>query len=181
MAAKTALLVIDVQRVLCEGEWAAFEAGPLVARIAALADRARRDGAPVVFIQHEEADGPMRHGSPGWQLAEGLVPQPGDTLLRKTTPDAFLRTELDAALKAQGVDRVVICGMQSDFCVDSTTRGALARGYPVVLASDGHSTLDNGHLSAAQIIQHHNVTLGSMHSFGPRVQLVPSAEIGFGG
>lgn len=66
------------------------------------------------------------------------------------------------------MDRLVVCGFQSEFCVDTTTRRALALGYPVTLVADGHSTTDNGVLSAAQISAHHNATLTNIVSFGPR-------------
>ncbi|MNW18398.1 Isochorismatase family protein [compost metagenome] len=67
---------------------------------------------------------------------------------------------------------MIVCGAQSDFCVDTTVRRALALGYEVVLVADAHSTLDNGVLVAAQIIAHHNTTLGNMSSFGVRAAVV---------
>lgn len=73
----------------------------------------------------------------------------------------------------------VICGLQSEFCVDTTTRRALALGYPVTLVSDGHSTMDNGVLSAAQISAHHNETLVNITSFGPRVRAMPASDVRF--
>jgi len=73
----------------------------------------------------------------------------------------------------------VICGLQSEFCVDSTTRRALALGYPVTLVSDGHSTLDNGVLTAAQISAHHNQTLATLDSYGPRVTTVLAEDVRF--
>jgi nicotinamidase-related amidase len=61
--------------------------------------------------------------------------------------------------------------------VDTTTRRALALGYPVQLVSDGHTTMDSAVLSAAQIIAHHNETLANITSFGPRAVAVPAAEV----
>jgi hypothetical protein len=61
--------------------------------------------------------------------------------------------------------------------VDTTTRRALALGYPVTLVSDAHTTLDNGTLTAAQISAHHNETLANIASFGPRAVAVPAAEV----
>jgi nicotinamidase-related amidase len=179
MPAKVALLVIDVQQGLCEGEYKAFQIEQVIARINALADRARGENAPVIFIQHESKVGLLRHGSDAWQLAAGLVVKPQDVVLPKTTPDSFLRTDLARFLAERGVESLVVCGLQSEFCVDTTTRRALALGYPVVLVVDGHSTLDGEYLSAAQIIQHHNVTLSSISSFGPTVRPVASSEVSF--
>ncbi len=68
-------------------------------------------------------------------------------------------------------------GLQSEFCVDTTTRRALALGYAVTLIADGHSTMDNGVLSAAQISAHHNVTLANITSFGPRVTAIQASDV----
>ena len=150
---KTALLIIDVQQALCTGDYAAFDIDRVVDRINAVASQARAAGAPVVLIQHED-DGPLRFGTAGWQLYERLAVRPEDIRLRKTATDSFHRTELQALLQSRDVGQLVVCGLQSEFCVDSTVRGALARGYPVVLLADAHSTMDNGVLSAAQISAH---------------------------
>ena len=176
----TALMVIDVQQGLCEGKYAAFEATALVARINALAQRARAEKLPVIWVHHEESEGLMEHGTPGWQLAQGLQTRTDDILLRKTTSDAFLRTGLERLLKTHGVDHLVVCGLQTEYCVDTTVRRALGLGYPVTLVSDAHSTMDNEQLGAAQIIAHHNLTLSRLDSFGPRVRLVPAAQVSFG-
>lgn len=173
----TALLIIDVQTTLCVGPWAAHDADGLIGRINTVSRKVRAAGAPVVFIQHEEDHELMRHGSPGWQLAPGLETAEGDLFVRKTTPNSFFKTDLQAQLQARGVTEVIVCGLQTDFCVSTTVLGALERGYPVTLVSDGHSTLDNGVLTAPQIIAHHNRTLSHMQSFGPRVALVPAAEV----
>lgn len=174
-----ALLVIDVQRMLCEGEFATFESDRVIDRINQITARARHAGVLVVIIQHEEKSGAFAHGSEGWRLAPALRTADSDTMLRKTATDSFHRTELEGLLKRHGVTELVACGMQSDFCVDTTIRRALALGYSVVLVSDGHTTLDNRHLSAAQIIAHHNETLSNITSFGPRVRLERADEVRF--
>ena len=175
-----AVLVIDVQRGLCEGQYATFDSARTIDRINQVTSRARAAGALVVIIQHESKSGLFSHGGESWQLAPALHTEATDTFLRKTATDSFHLTELDAHLKRSAVSELVICGMQSDFCVDTTTRRALALGYPVVLVSDGHTTLDNKHLSAAQIIEHHNETLSNIESFGPVVRLERAREVRFG-
>lgn len=174
---RTALLIIDVQAALCVGGDAVFESEQVIARINQVAAYCHRMAYPVFVIQHETRDGAFAYGSDGWQTAPGLVTVPGDIRLRKRTPDAFNGTPLADELAARRVSTLIVCGLQSDFCVDTTTRRALALGFPVTLVSDGHSTVANGVLTAAQIRAHHNVTLSHITSFGPRVHLSTAAEI----
>ena len=174
---KTALLVIDVQRGLCEGKYAVLDAPQVVERINVVSNKVREAKAIVVIIQHESKDELFAYKSEGWQLAAGLQTESTDIFLRKTATDSFHKTELEKLLRERQVTNLVICGMQSDFCVDTTTRRALGLGFPVVLVSDGHSTFSNEHLSAAQIIAHHNTTLANSESFGPRATLVPAERV----
>jgi nicotinamidase-related amidase len=176
MRNKSALLIIDVQQALCSGDEAAFDIDSVVDRINEVATKARAAGAPVICIQHED-DGTLAFGTQGWQLYERLVTRPHDIRLRKTASDSFHRTDLQALLQSQNVDTLVVCGLQSEFCVDTTVRRALALGYPVTLVADAHSTVANGILSAAQISAHHNHTLASLGSFGPRVTASVAADV----
>ncbi len=176
---KPALLVIDVQRGLFEPQPRPFEADAVLGRIRGLVARARRAGAPVVYVQHQGKGGFLTEGSQDWQLELSLDVQPGDTVLHKTTPDSFLRTPLAEHLAQWGCDRLVICGYATEYCVDTTTRRALAQGFPVTLASDAHTTHDAAHASAALIRAHHNATLSNIQSFGPRVQAVPADTVAF--
>ena len=170
-----ALLIIDVQQALCSGDGAVFDSQGVIDRINRVAAGARGAGAPVFLIQHEAAGTPFAYNTPGWQLAEGLETRPTDISMRKTATDAFHRTPLQALLQERDVDALIICGLQSDFCVDTTTRRALALGYPVTLVSDAHSTVDNAILRATQISAHHTATLANIASFGPRVTPQTSA------
>ncbi len=176
---KTAMLIIDVQEALCSGEYAAFEAAQVISRINTVAQLARQNKAPVIYIQHEANDGLLEYGTEGWQLAAGLQARPDDLFIRKTASDSFHNTNLHSLLKELGTEQLIICGLQSEFCVDTTVRRTLALGYPVTLIADGHSTLDNDVLSAAQISAHHNITLSNLASFGPRVKAILAEQIEF--
>ena len=171
-----ALLIIDVQQGLCEGAGAAFDGAGTITRINALSAAARAAGAPVVFIQHE-AQNELRHGSREWQLADGLIAESGDVRLRKATPDSFNQTELQALLNERRIDALVICGMHTEFCVDTTCRRAMALGWPVWLAADAHTSAGNAALTPQQVIAHHNVTLANISSFGPLTRAVPVSAL----
>lgn len=174
----TALLIIDVQHALCTGQDAVADAAATIANINLLSQRARAARAPVIVVQHEDA-GELAHGSAGWQLAAGLDVTEQDVPLRKRGSDAFHQTDLQSMLKMRHISHLVICGMQTQFCVESTVRRALALGYPVTLAGDGHTTTDNDVLQAAQIVAHHNATLSNLGAYGVRTTVRAARDIEF--
>lgn len=176
---QTAVLVIDVQQGLFDPLPRPWQADDVVARINTLTARARAAQVPVIFIQHTRADEPLSAGSDSWQLQRNVQTEPGDLRISKTTPDSFLRTDLQAQLDALGVKHVVICGYACDFCVDTTTRRAAGLGYYVTLAADAHTTHDQPHASAELIRTHHNATLQNIESFGVPILALNSAEIEF--
>lgn len=168
-----ALVVIDVQKAMFD--LAPYEGEAVVDRIASLIARARASGTPIFFVQHDGGpDDPFHAGRPGFPFHDKLTPQPGDDVTVKNHGSAFNRTGLDAKLKRAGVEKLVVCGMQSEYCVDAAVRGAVERGYRVVLVADGHSTVDSRVLTASDIIAHQNETLG-----GSYAQLVKAADIAF--
>jgi nicotinamidase-related amidase len=152
-----ALLVIDMQQGSFGPETPRHDAAGLVARLNRLARQIRTDGGAVIFVQHDGPPGDPHHpDEPGWRLLPTLEIKPDDTVVHKTACDAFLHTTLDSLLRETGIDRLIITGCATDYCVDTTVRSALARGWPTIVPSDGHTTADRPHLSAAQIIAHHN-------------------------
>ena len=173
--ATTALLVIDVQQGLCEGEGAAWDCEGLFASINTLSQGARAAGCPVIWVQHQDAQ--LVPDSPAWQLPAALQTVVTDLRIRKTTPDAFLRTPLLHMLQQHGVQRLVVCGMHTEFCVDTTVRRAMALGYPVTLVGDAHTSAGHADATPQQVIAHHNTTLSHISSFGPRASVVPAAQV----
>ncbi|MFZ3280538.1 cysteine hydrolase family protein [Pseudomonas sp.] len=175
----TALLIIDVQRALCSGEYQCHDIHRVIDTLNGLSARARKAGVPVVLIQHEEKDSPLAHGAEGWQLAEGLETSAKDLRVRKTTPDAFYQTDLGKLLPSEDFERLVICGLQTDYCVNATVRQAHHLGYDVVLAEDAHSTVDNGNMTAEDIIAEHNKDLAHLTGATGRIDVKPAADITF--
>jgi nicotinamidase-related amidase len=154
----TAVLVIDVQRGLFCSDPAPFEAEAVVARINAVTEKARRAGAPVIFIQHDGEPGgeDVVPGTAGWKLHPELEVHPSDLVIRKTTCDAFYGTPLEAELRSRGIKTVVLMGYATDFCVDATLRSAASKDFSVVVIADAHTTSDNPVLKAKVVREHHN-------------------------
>ncbi|MHB9146548.1 MAG: cysteine hydrolase family protein [Symbiobacteriia bacterium] len=159
---KTALLVIDVQAGMFSPSNPVHEGDALLSVLSALIARARAAGAPIVYIQHDSGPGTdLEYGTPGWEVHAPIAPRPGDIRIEKRTPDSFHQTSLQQELQALGVNKLILCGIQTEFCVDTTCRRAFSLGYDATLVSDGHSTWDSEHLTADQIRAHHNRVLRS--------------------
>ena len=159
---KSALLIIDVQNCMFNPVEPVYNSIALLENLQSLIDRARTSNTPVIYVQHNGPVGaPHAPGEPGWAIHPAIAPRPGETIVQKTTPDSFYQTTLKEELTAEGIKQLVIAGIQTDYCVDTTCRRAMSEGYAVTLVSDAHSTWGDSGLSAEQIINHHNQVLGN--------------------
>jgi len=150
-----ALLVIDMQVGLFEGDPPRDDADGVIRRINEVAKVVRATGGMVIFIQHED-DGGLKRDTQGWEILPILERTDTDLLVRKQACDSFYETELADLLEQHGARQLIITGCATDFCVDTTIRAAASRNYEVVVVKDGHTTKDRPHLDAKSIITHHN-------------------------
>jgi nicotinamidase-related amidase len=154
------------------------DAPEVIARINELSRRARNAGAPVIFVQHEGSDGLVR-GTPDWELAETLERGDGAHVVPKTFRDAFAATELKRLLESLDVNRLVITGAHSDFCVQTTALSALVHGFDVTLVSDGHTaTPDDGAISPDALRDLVNARFATLRYPHRTVEVRPAGEVG---
>jgi nicotinamidase-related amidase len=180
---RSALLVIDMQAGFLYGSPGAYKVDELVGTVAALRQRARDDGVPVVYLQHDGASGhPTEVGSDGWLIVSELAPLPSEQVVRKRSVDGFHDTELDERLRAMGVDRLIVTGFATELCVDTTCRRGITAGYDVVLVRDGHSTIDAGppeHPAPDVRINWTNHVLSKLINHDRGVEVEPAKAIAF--
>ncbi|MFW5490303.1 MAG: cysteine hydrolase family protein [Desulfovibrio sp.] len=174
---QAAVLVIDVQQGLFDPAPRPFEADAVIERINEITMWALENSIPVIFIQHESPGSILAYDTQGWQLQDELETSRENIIVRKTTPDSFLKTDLEAVLKERHVEHLIVCGYASEFCVDTTVRRAAGLGYSVDLVSDAHTTHDKPHSTAEQIRLHHNCTLPNIKSFGVKISAVATADL----
>ncbi len=168
----TALLVIDVQMGMFDEEDPVFQGDVLLEILQGLISHARKADVPVIYVQHNDSQ--FVAGERDWEIHPSIAPQDGELIIQKHTPDSFNETDLGDELGEMGITKLIITGIQTEYCVDTTSRRAFSLGYDVTLVEEGHSTWDNRHLSAEQVIAHHNSTLD-----GWAVAVKPAAEIQF--
>jgi nicotinamidase-related amidase len=176
---RTALVVIDVQQgVVAE----AHERDTVVANIGTLVEKARDEGAPIVWVQHSGEQLPQ--GSDAWQYVPELDRQESEPLVHKTFGDSFEATDLEEVLAAAGVGRLVVTGAQTDACIRSTIHGAFVRGYDVTLVGDAHTTEDLTAWGAPppdQVIAHTNLYWQEQAAPGRTAGVAQTKDVTFSG
>ena len=164
-----ALIVIDVQLAIDDPRWAAQ--GPrntpeAERNIASLLAAWRRIGRPIVHIRHDSTEpaSSFRPGGPGHPFKPEAEPLPGETVIGKTTPDAFIRTDLDLVLKNRECRTLVVCGVITNNSVEATVRTAGCLGYDTQVVADACFTFAmqdwSGRLRTAEDV--HDLSLANM-------------------
>jgi nicotinamidase-related amidase len=141
--ARTALVLVDLQREFLDGKLALPDAGPAVARAGQLLAWARRAGIHVVFVRQVAASSAaplFAPGSPGAELAPGLEPGPGDSQITKSAAGAFSNPALHRLLTERGVEVLIVAGLMTHLAVDCTARDGTVLGYRVMIAGDATAT-----------------------------------------
>jgi len=165
--ANAALIVIDVQQGFEDPVWGRRNNPGAEQEIGRLLGAWRATGRPVINVQHcsVEPGSPLRPGQPGVDFMPVATPIPGEPVLQKSVNSAFIGTDLEVRLRAGGVNRVVIVGLTTNHCVETTTRMAGNLGFHPILVSDATATFDrvgpDGRHWAAEEIQ--AMTLANLH------------------
>ena len=146
-----ALVVIDVQESFRQRPlWQAVSNPEIVTRVQRLVDAARAAGDLVVWVLHTEpgSGGVFDPASGHVRLMDGLAPAPGEPVLTKTSRNAFTTTNLQQLLTERGIRDLVICGIQTEQCCETTARLAADFGYDVTFVTDATATFPIPHRDA---------------------------------
>ncbi|OLS58828.1 cysteine hydrolase family protein [Pseudomonas putida] len=155
-----ALLILDLQVGLVHGPDKPWRGEAMIEVVNSLLDKAHAAGAPVFLARHVGPEGsPLAPDSALTRLIPELRLDGSEQVFEKRRPNAFVGTGLVEMLRDCGATGVVIAGMKTQYCVDSTCRAAGDLGFAAVLVADGHSCSDTPGLSAQAIVAHHNGTL----------------------
>ena len=155
-----ALLIIDIQNdYFPGGKMELFNSEPAAHKAGLLLDAFRKAGRPVFHVQHLSLDpevGFFLPGTPGVEINAKVRPLSAEIIVRKHYPSAFRETSLLEHLRGAAVDELVIAGMMTHMCVDTTVRAACDLGFTCTLAHDACATLAlsfEGRTVAAQDVQ----------------------------
>lgn len=177
---RTALINVDMQNVFVEGDWPAAPDGRAVLeRINRLTTVCRQAGILVIHTRHvlrpdgsnmgvlgelapPVRDGMITRGATTAALHRALVVDPRDILLEKPRFGAFHGTDLELILRARGIDTVIISGIATNVCCETTAREATVRDFRVLFLSDGTAASAMGNATAAELHAATLATLGTV-------------------
>jgi len=164
-----ALVLIDVQNTYRRGELQLENVEPAVVEAQRLLALARSHGVPVFHVRHDGGAGsPYDLGAIVGQISTEVAPIDGEAVITKEFPNSFWQTDLDARLKALGVQKLVLAGFVTHMCITATSHGAVNRGYtPTVVASTTATrALDAGHGREVPAAQVHESALAAIRDLG---------------
>jgi nicotinamidase-related amidase len=154
-----ALVLIDIQNDYFPGGRMTLEGADAAAQNAAsLLARFRAGGLPLFHVQHVSTRPNATFfipGTDGIEFHAAVAPLAGEPVIQKNFPNAFRATRLDTELRSRGVSELVIAGMMTHMCIDTSVRAAFDLGFKVDLAFDACATRDlrfgDAELTAAQV------------------------------
>ncbi|MFP5218688.1 MAG: cysteine hydrolase family protein [Actinomycetes bacterium] len=141
---RLALVVVDVQQGFTDAAWGRRDNPDSERNVLALLDRWRTTGRPVVLVRHDSTSpsSPLRPGQPGNDLLPG-IDGPHDLLVTKSVNSSFHGTpDLDAWLRSRELDGIVVCGITTNHCCETTARVGGNLGHRVLFALDATHTYD---------------------------------------
>jgi nicotinamidase-related amidase len=185
LSLRAALLVIDVQQGLDDPKWGMRNNPDAERRIADLLAAWRATGRPVIHVQHLslEPQSPLREDAPGHAFKVEAMPMVGEPVFRKHVNSAFIGTDLEAHLRGQDIETLVVVGLTTDHCVSTTTRMAGNLGFNVTVVEDATATFerrgpDGTHYSADLL---HRVELASLNGEFATIQKAQDVLAAVGG
>jgi len=149
------LLVIDMQKGLVDEDLYAFDT--FSERTTRLVDVARKNNVEVIFVQHDADPGSgMSAGDEGFEIIDRIAPKEGEKVFVKTINSCFGNKDFKQYLKQQADKRLMIIGLQTNYCIDATVKSAFERGYDVIIPEGTNSTFDNDYMSGETTVRYYN-------------------------
>ncbi len=152
---KTALLVIDAQELITNDRLYAFEKFTENVRI--LIAEARKNGVEVIYVRHNDGEGkPLSNGNDGFDIYSGFAPEAGERIFDKYVNSPFRDSGLLEYLQKKGVKRLIVTGLQTDYCMDATVKCGFEHGFEMIVPEYCNSTFDNDFMTAEQTYRYYN-------------------------
>ena len=149
------LLVVDMQKCLVDDDLFAFDS--FMERVVRIIDAARKHHVEVIYVQHDAGPGSgMSVGDLGFEIADQVRPEPGEKVFVKTINSCFGNKDFKAYMELQEDKRLMIVGLQTNYCIDCTIKSAFERGFQIIIPEGTNSTFDIAYMSGETPYRYYN-------------------------
>ena len=149
------LLVIDTQTLITNDKLYRFDL--FVSSVKKLIALARDNNIEVIYVRHD--DGPkaeLTRGKDGFEIYEGFCPLKDEKIFDKKVNSPFKESGLLQYLKEKEVKDLIVCGLQSDYCIDATIKCAFEHDFQVFVPAGANTTIDNAFMSGEKSYKYYN-------------------------
>ena len=152
---KMVLLVIDMQKGLVSEDLYAFDT--FMDRTVRLIDTARKNKVEVIFVRHDAGpDSGMSAGDEDFEIIDEIKPREGEKVFTKTINSCFGSKAFREYAEKLEDKRLMIIGLQTNYCIDCTVKSAFERGFEVIIPEGTNSTFDNDYMSGETTVRYYN-------------------------
>ena len=152
---RSVLLIVDVQTALINEH--PYNENTIINNIQSLISAARDYKKEVIYVRHDDGPGSeLEKGSDGWQIYSMIAPLPDEKVFDKQYNSAFLKTGLKEYLDQKEIDTIILVGLQTEYCIDTTCKSAFEYGYKIIIPEGANTTFDNEYLSASKLYEYYN-------------------------
>ena len=149
------LLVVDMQKCLVDEEL--YDYDSFVEKTVKLIDAARKNRVEVIYVQHDAGPGSgLSVGDDGFEIADQVSPEEGEKVFVKTINSCFGNKEFKEYMEQQEDKRLMVIGLQTNYCIDATVKSAFERGYEVIIPEGTNSTFDNAYMTGETTVRYYN-------------------------
>ena len=150
------LVVVDMQKALTEdGEL--YDAEAFMDRNIRLIEAARKNNVEVIFVQHDAGEGSgFSVGDEDFEIDPRVAPKDGEKVFVKTINSCFGNTDFKAYMEQQEDKRLMVIGLQTNYCIDATVKSAFERGFDVIVPEGTNSTFDNNYMTGETTVAYYN-------------------------
>ncbi|MBR6443136.1 MAG: cysteine hydrolase [Clostridia bacterium] len=149
------LLVVDIQKGITDSRLYAFDT--FIDRTARLIGAARKNGVEVIYVQHDDGPGTgFSVGDRDFEIADQVKPEPGEKVFIKTINSCFGNKDFTEYMETQADKRLMVIGLQTNYCIDATVKSAFERGYQVIIPEGTNSTFDNAYMTGETTYRYYN-------------------------
>lgn len=149
------LLVIDMQKGLVCDEL--YNYGAFLKNVVRLVETARKTKTEVIFFKHDAGkNSGLTFGDDDFEITSEIAPRDNEKVFVKTINSCFGNHEFKEYMEHQSDKRLMIVGLQTNYCIDATVKSAFERGYDVIIPEGTNSTFDNDYMTGEVTVKYYN-------------------------